>query len=87
MGHVAEQQQPMAATVTAEEDRPLRIHGVSVPLWEGKSRLGPHIKNTATSNHKSLTVFEVNLQLCVGQHPQPSWAACGTWAAGWTHLA
>ena len=40
MGHVAEQQQPMAATVTAEEDRPLRIHGVSGHSGRGRVVLG-----------------------------------------------
>ena len=29
---------------------------------------------------------KVNLQFCVGLHSQPSWAACGPQATGWTPL-
>ena len=35
---------------------------------------------------RNLTMFSVNLQFYVGSHSQPSWAARGPWAKGWTPL-
>ena len=49
--------------------------------------LGPHIKYIVTRNHtkKSNNVLSKFMILC-WPHSQPSWAACGPRATGWTPL-
>ena len=51
----------------------------------GRVVLG-HTLNTLRHIITKYNVIFLNLQFCVGPHSQPSWDACGPWAAGWTPL-
>ena len=72
---------------TEQSTKGVQPFGVSGPHWKTKSCLGPHIKYSATCNHKNISSHVKQVcYFCVGPHSEPSRASGGPSAMGWVPL-